>query len=347
VDPADSHVPTDDQVPPSPLSSTEVETLEGPVATALAPVPPPTSAESRSDARPGPGYGWAPAIALFAGGFLTCLGIVLAVLALNGTIRPAATAGTGAGDPTSTATSGTAAGPGTADTPSPGPTTAAAQSPDSAGSPPGSAAPSASAAASPSADPLVTPQPIVQPSALTPAELADGHALGKPTALVTVEIWEDFQCPFCLRFTRQVEPRLVATFVETGKVRLVFRDLPFLGEESAWAAVAARLAEQQGKFWPYHDYLFANQLGENVGSYAAERLKLIATAVGLERSAFDAGLTVAAARTLYGQIKAESDADAARLGIRSTPTIVVDGKPLGGYDWATVEAAITAALASK
>ena len=60
--------------------------------------------------------------------------------------------------------------------------------------------------------------------------------------------------------------------MKSGAARLVFRDLPFLGEESRWAAVAGRLAAQQGRFWLLHDYLFANQLGENTGSYTPERL---------------------------------------------------------------------------
>ena len=71
----------------------------------------------------------------------------------------------------------------------------------------------------------------------------------------------------------------MATYVETGRVRLVFRDYDFLGDESASAAVAAE-AEQQGKLWPYHDCLFANQLGEKAGSFTVARLEAIASAVG-------------------------------------------------------------------
>jgi protein-disulfide isomerase len=203
------------------------------------------------------------------------------------------------------------------------------------------------ASASPAADPpgpLVTLPPIMDPTVTTPDAQADGHALGDADAPVTVEVWADFQCPYCALFTQYVEPQIVSTYVETGKVRLVFRDLAFLGEESRWAAVAARLAEEQDAFWPFHDYLFANQQGENKGSFSLERLREIAGRIGLDRSAFEAGLELQAARQLFAEIRAEFEADATRLGIHSTPTVVVNGAIVDGNSWELVQAAIEAAL---
>ena len=194
--------------------------------------------------------------------------------------------------------------------------------------------------------PLVTPPPVASPSAFTPTDLADGNALGDADAPVTVEVWADYQCPYCALFSQQVEPQLIAQYVETGQVRLVFRDLAFLGDESRWAAVAASLAAEQDAFWPYHDYLFANQLGENAGSFSVERLQRIASLVGLDRSAFDAGLELDAARATFADIRTQFEADATRLGIRSTPTIVVDGTRLEANDLATIRTAIDAALAA-
>jgi protein-disulfide isomerase len=185
---------------------------------------------------------------------------------------------------------------------------------------------------------------VASPSAFTPTDLADGQALGRADAPVTVEVWADYQCPYCALFSAQVEPQLIAQYVETGQVRLVFRDLAFLGEESRWAAVAAQLAAEQDAFWPYHDYLFANQLGENVGSFSIERLREIATLVGLDRAAFDDGLQLDAARATFAEIRTGFEADAARLGINSTPTVVVDGTPVERADLASVRAAIDAAL---
>jgi len=275
------------------------------------PVPAPTVRPTERAEPHYAGYGQAPALALFVGGFLTCLGLVLSVLALDGTIHPATSESARlVATPTASATA---------------------------------AAPSAS----PSATTLATMVPIVAPSVLTPTDLASGYSLGKAGANVTVELWEDFQCPYCRQFTEQVQPQLVATYVETGKARLVFRDFAFLGEESAWAAVAADLAEQQGKFWPYHDYLFANQLGENVGSFSVARLEAMAGVVGLNLTTFEGGLTPAAAGATYTKIQQAEQAEATKLGISGSPTIVVGGKVLTGNDWATVKAAVDAALAGK
>ena len=213
----------------------------------------------------------------------------------------------------------------------------------------GSAATTAHEAAEPELTwaPLVTLPPIVEPPIASPVELADGFTLGDADAPVAVEVWEDFQCPFCQRFTFQIEPAIVEQYVKTGKARLTFRNLAFLGDESHWAAVAASLAADQDRFWPFHDYLFANLLGENVGSYSLERLLAIGEAVGLDMAAFRAGLVLEKARQRFARIEAESSLDASELGISATPTVTVDGVPLQAPDYETVAAAIDAALAAS
>lgn len=195
--------------------------------------------------------------------------------------------------------------------------------------------------------PLVTPPPIVAPSTRDAGIPVDGYILGSADAPVIVEVFEDFQCPYCHQFTLQVEPQLIDTFVRPGLAALVFRDLPFLGEESRWAAVAGRLAAQQDRFWPMHDYLFANQLGENVGSYTPDRLMVMAQAAGLDMDLFIAGLQVPAARALFAEIQAAAGQSASSLGVNATPTVVVNGVPLASPDFASVAAAIQAALAAS
>jgi protein-disulfide isomerase len=193
--------------------------------------------------------------------------------------------------------------------------------------------------------PLVTLPPLAEPPVATPVELADGFTLGEAGAPVAIEIWEDFQCPFCQRFSFQIKPSVIAEYVETGKATLTFRNLAFLGDESHWAAVASSLAADQNRFWPFHDYLFANLLGENVGSYSLERLLAIGEAAGLDMDQFRAGLVLEQARTRFAEIDAASRQDAAALGISATPTVTVDGVPLRAPDFATIAAAVDAALA--
>jgi protein-disulfide isomerase len=192
--------------------------------------------------------------------------------------------------------------------------------------------------------PLVTQPPIVEPPIWSPAELADGFALGSPDAPVSVEVWEDFQCPFCQRFTFQIEPQIVERYVEPGEVRLVFRNLAFLGDESHWAAVASSLAADQNKFWPLHDYLFANLQGENVGSYSLDRILAMAEAAELDMDEFKRGLTLENARERFADIEEEARRDAGALGVTATPTVTVDGVPLQAPDFETIAAAIDVAL---
>jgi protein-disulfide isomerase len=150
---------------------------------------------------------------------------------------------------------------------------------------------------------------------------ASGRVLGREDAPVTVEIWSDFQCPACGLLAREVEPDALHPLIEAGTVRLVYRDLAFLGEESVAAAVGGRFAAEQGRFWPYHDLLFANQDGENQGAFRTERLLAIAEAAGLDRAAFERALTDPDLRAAV----ADETADGHALGVTSTPTLVIDG----------------------
>jgi protein-disulfide isomerase len=192
--------------------------------------------------------------------------------------------------------------------------------------------------------PLVTLPPIMPPAVQTPTALADGYSLGSPDAPVSMEVWEDFQCPFCRRWTEQIKPAVVAELVETGKVRLTYRPLAFLGEESRWAAVAADLAAEQNRFWPLQDLFYANQLGENVGSFSLDRILLMAEAAGLDMQAFTDGLVLDAARERFARLEQTSRVDAGMLGINATPSIVVNGVLLESPDLPTIMAAVEAAM---
>jgi protein-disulfide isomerase len=127
---------------------------------------------------------------------------------------------------------------------------------------------------------------------------------------------------------------------------LTFRHLAFLGEESHWAAVAADLAAEQGLFWPFHDYLFANQLGENAGGFELDRLLAMAEAAGLDMAAFRAGLVLDAARERFARINAQSREDAGALGINGTPSLVLDGELLRFDSFDQAIAAIDEAVAA-
>jgi protein-disulfide isomerase len=164
-----------------------------------------------------------------------------------------------------------------------------------------------------------------------PTDLADGMALGDTDAPATLEMFEDFQCPFCLRFTAEWEPLLIE-YVEAEDLRLVFRNLPILGEESVYAAAAAVCAAEQDGFWEYHRQLFlvqaeANQHENeqlNVGRFTLDELVQYAEESGLDRQGFGACLEDPATLAAV-----QADYDAARdAGLRSTPSLILNGQPV-------------------
>jgi protein-disulfide isomerase len=201
--------------------------------------------------------------------------------------------------------------------------------------------------------PKAKQQPLGSPngpvgSAITPLSIpANGQTLGNANAPHTIDIYEDFQCPVCRDFTADVEPQIVANYVATGKAKLVWHDFVVNdanlgGTESLDAANAARCASDQGKFWPYHDWLYANQYPEAVGgsgAFTKDRLKTIGQLVGIAdltkfNSCVDGG-------THDAEIRAESHPSDAT----GTPSIYVDGgSVLPGYSYSVISQALDKAL---
>lgn len=173
-----------------------------------------------------------------------------------------------------------------------------------------------------------------------------GMALGSAEAPLTLEVWADYQCPYCRQMAVEVEPWLQQNYIAPGKVRLVYRDLAFLGPESLDAAVVARYAATQGRFWEMHGVLYGGQGAENQGAFSRERLVHLATLVGLD----PAGATAAFDDPdLIAAVKADLE-EGARYGIASTPTLrfpdgtLVTGIPKSAAEFAaTLDAALAAA----
>jgi len=119
---------------------------------------------------------------------------------------------------------------------------------------------------------------------------------------------------------------VLQSYVDSGKVNLVYKHSAFLGQESVWAAQAAECAADQGKFWEYHDLLFDKQNGENVGTFTKDKLIGYAKDLGLDSTKFDPCLQNDV--TLQRVI---SDTQEGRnVGVTGTPTFFINGKPLVG-----------------
>jgi protein-disulfide isomerase len=123
-----------------------------------------------------------------------------------------------------------------------------------------------------------------------------------------------------------VEPELVQRYVNDGRLRLEWRDFPYLGRESRRAAVAARAAQEQGRFWEYHDVLFENQKGENNGAFSDDNLVAFAEKAGLDVERFEATLESGE----YEEVVGKDFREAQDAGIQGTPSFTINGQPLVG-----------------
>jgi protein-disulfide isomerase len=171
--------------------------------------------------------------------------------------------------------------------------------------------------------------------------LADDHVEGDANAPVTVIEFADFQCPFCGRFSRDTLPTIRTEYIETGKVRWVFRHMPLrrIHECAETAARASECAHDQGMFDEFHDRLFQTQSTQNPPCNAA--VKQHAAVLGLDADAF--------AACLDGGGKAarvQRDVDnGTALGITATPAFFINGRlVLGALSVAEMSAELDAAL---
>ena len=142
--------------------------------------------------------------------------------------------------------------------------------------------------------------------------------------LVTLEEFADFQCSHCAQFAVGIGKQIKADFVDTGKIRFVFRHFPFIGPESFRAAEATECAADQNKFWEYHDTVFENWQGANEGHFSDDNLKLFAGSLQLDRGAFDACFD---GRKYLGKIEADLRRGE-QLGVQGTPSLFINGKML-------------------
>jgi protein-disulfide isomerase len=157
---------------------------------------------------------------------------------------------------------------------------------------------------------------------------ANDNSMGDPNAPILIEEYSDFQCPFCERFHADTEPLLRQYYIDTGKVRFVYRSMGNwvsgnIGggrTESQDAALAAYCAGEQNKFWEMHAMLFANVLGEDVGSFTDQRNKAIAEQVeGLDinqfNSCYDSGK--------FEERVQQDMTDGTAAGISGTPGFII------------------------
>lgn len=174
-----------------------------------------------------------------------------------------------------------------------------------------------------------------QPAAGQPAKATGGldigqaPVLGNANAPHTIVEFGDFQCIYCTKLHTDMDSQIRADFIQTGKAKMVFKTLAFIGPESTAAGLAAYCAQQQGKFWEFHDAIYAhNQSLEDAGKQSENSGTL--TKSFFVQTAQSLGMDVNKFTTCYdnkdGQAQmAQYSQDMQAAGVQGTPTIFIDG----------------------
>lgn len=144
--------------------------------------------------------------------------------------------------------------------------------------------------------------------------------LGSQSAPITLIEFGDYQCHFCNVFFHNTKDAILKNYIETGKVRMIFKDYHIIGPDSVDASHGAHCAGEQGLFWEYHDVLYENWAGENTGWAAYENLESFAA--NIDNLDFDAWTQCMIDKPHSQRILASNE-DARALGLTGTPSFYV------------------------
>ena len=145
--------------------------------------------------------------------------------------------------------------------------------------------------------------------------------LGDPSAPITLIEFGDYQCFFCNQYFHNTEQDILSNYVESGKVKIIFKDYTIIGPDSITAAYAAHCANDQDLFWEFHDVLYNNWSGENNGWASFDNLLKFAQILGLDIDQFsNCVLNEDHKSTIIA-----SNEDARTLGLTGTPGFFVIG----------------------
>ena len=190
-----------------------------------------------------------------------------------------------------------------------------------------------------------TPVPVVTITPRVFNTKVDGLHLGDPNALVKVDVYSDFRCSACLYYVQNLEPEIIQKYIETGKVYYTFHNYIVIDQDGTDAsyrsANAAMCANEQNRFWDYHDTLYANQITESASLFTDARLVKMAENLKLDMTAFNQCFQA----KKYASVVKNDITQGQSLKITGTPSIFVNGTLLSNFQQITQ--AIDTALAGK
>lgn len=181
---------------------------------------------------------------------------------------------------------------------------------------------------------------------LTTPTIPAANALGSPDAKITIVEFGDYLCTYCHRFHEETKEQLLVGYVETGKVQFLFKDFPIndhLDGGSTLGARASYCAADQGKFWEFHDGMYANWGGEKAGWITKENMQAYAKNAGVSdadqfKSCLDSDK--------YADVVRENNRLARSIGLDATPSFIIipeDGQPQlirGAYPYSAFQQAL-------
>ncbi len=186
---------------------------------------------------------------------------------------------------------------------------------------------------SPAQAPLQQISPAPSDQAVKQPDITGFAFEGNANAPVTIVEYGDYQCLFCVRFYEDTFPQLKVRYIDTGKVKFAWKDFvlftqPSQGPDSQWAAESAQCANDQGKFFAFHDALMALRLDANNPDLTMAQLNGFAQEFGLNEQTF----TTCINNHTYANRVSASREEGVALGIRATPSFWVNGAIIEGAE---------------
>ena len=143
--------------------------------------------------------------------------------------------------------------------------------------------------------------------------------LGDTNAPLTLIEFGDYQCTYCKKFFHETEESILINYIQTGKVKMLFKDFIIVDEDSVNAASAAHCANDQKMFWQYHSTLYNNWDGEGTGWASSDQLHKFASTLGLDMNEF----TECMSQSKWKDLVHSSHDDGRTLGVDATPTFFI------------------------
>lgn len=165
-------------------------------------------------------------------------------------------------------------------------------------------------------------RPAAAPGEPVDVSADDDSVLGDEDAPVTIIEFSDYQCPFCAKFYTDSLQQIKKDYVETGKVKVIYRDFPLsFHPEATPSAIAAECAGEQGEYYAFHDGLFENQ-----GRLGADLYAELAKDIGLDMSKFN---TCLKDPKMAAEVQKDFK-DGQASGVTGTPAFFVNGVKVSG-----------------